>query len=1181
MTDVSPSTGRREVRWLAVATYVVLLVVCALLSVAWLAVGAVVAVAASLPSFASELATAAAAGNRWAGGVLDAVPRSEPPAQAVLDYSFSGLSVSIAVALLASRQPEWSVRLMALAMIASAGAFNLQANAAAMMQNVSGLASGELHQVLLHGAAYGAFTLALLTFPTVHDTVRDRLAGLVAVAVGVGVLLLLEYGTALLPHATSCVVFFCFLVPTTGLLTLRGKMHRARTGEAQVRARLLFSVLAGSLAVGVVLAIISLLVWSIGWTGLALVDLTATERGSDDGASLALMFWYSRLACVGIAGAVLFASRRGASWTAESQFSRGLAAALVAALIGGGYFVLSTLAGYVIDDSTVAGAVAVAAVATVPAALAFLPVYVRSERLVDRLLYGTRPTPYSVLAGIGALSRATASDSPDLARVAEGVGRGLGATTCRLRVRRPGLRDRVYTWASAEADPVVEVDVWHRAERIGSIAVDRSAVAGLGGQRQHLLEDIADSLGAVFQASRAGIELERQLRAALAYAGGIAVSRRAVVAEMDGERRRIERDLHDGAQHHLVSLRLTLGLVEHQVSTAQFDQARSRLDQIAGQIDVAESILAETAEGVSSPLLATVGLVGALRLELEAGQPPITVDADGVDEQLHIPPDVESAVYFCCLEAVNNARKHTRGAAISVRLSTSEGRLQFVVHDEGLGWDAAVGPRSPGRGLRNVTARVAAVSGRVEVRSSPGAGTTVEGSAPLLVPQKAPTTDASSRTARSGPTPPAVVTAIVPLIDQVRDALREARELYHGTAQADPLLGLAKRLDEPLRIAVVGPAGSGTSTLAEALRGAIESDRDEVHPPLARLIDVPGLGTVSPTATQRAQDLLVTDGALGPAADGYVLLLRHGHLEDVELLSVLHRGVVRHRPALAIGVLARVDELLTAEDSGEEPPAANPIGLELAERAAVEWGARPDVRRLCQVVVPVAGLLARAAGTTTDADHRELVVLSEFADSGRSSATHRELLERYGTAGTALALDLIRSGRAPTATALRTELTRLSGLPRLLDLIDTRFARRAEAVKARSALVTLEGLVRTEPPPGSRRDRLLYRLDRIRSGAHEVAEIDLVDTLRSGELDLSDGDREAAEQLLGAMGTAPWIRLGLARSAGSPEVARTAAEQSARWQRLKSHPMSTKDARDVAASVVQTCEQLRARAGAR
>ena len=147
--------------------------------------------------------------------------------------------------------------------------------------------------------------------------------------------------------------------------------------------------------------------------------------------------------------------------------------------------------------------------------------------------------------------------------------------------------------------PMVEVAVQHGTERIGTIAVDRGAVAGLHGQRQHLLEDVADSLGVVFQASRSGIELERQLRAALAYAGGIAVSRRAVVAEMDWERRRIERDLHDGAQHHLVSLRLALGLVEHQVSTAQLEQARSRLAQIADQIEVAEEILAETAKGVS------------------------------------------------------------------------------------------------------------------------------------------------------------------------------------------------------------------------------------------------------------------------------------------------------------------------------------------------------------------------------------------------------------------------------------------------------------------------------------------------------------------------------------------------------------------------------------------------------
>ena len=346
----------------------------------------------------------------------------------------------------------------------------------------------------------------------------------------------------------------------------------------------------------------------------------------------------------------------------------------------------------------------------VPVALAFLPLYVRAERVVDRLLYGTRPTPYSVLAGIAALSRGTthrrARTWPGWPRRS---GRGLGATACRLTVLRPGLRDRVYTWTrpGVGAEPVVEVPVRHGTERIGTIAVDHGAVAGLHGQRQHLLEDVADSLGAVFQASRSGIELERQLRAALAYAGGIAVSRRAVVAEMDWERRRIERDLHDGAQHHLVSLRLTLGLVEHQVSTGQLDQARARLAQIAEQIEVAEEILAETAKGVSSPLLAELGLVRALRQELGAGQPPVPVDAHGVDEELRIPSDVEAAVYFCCLEAVNNARKHAPGAAIGVRLETADGRLHFAVRDEGPGWDMATAPRRrAGRGMRNLTARV-------------------------------------------------------------------------------------------------------------------------------------------------------------------------------------------------------------------------------------------------------------------------------------------------------------------------------------------------------------------------------------------------------------------------------------------------------------------------------------------
>ena len=95
-------------------------------------------------------------------------------------------------------------------------------------------------------------------------------------------------------------------------------------------------------------------------------------------------------------------------------------------------------------------------------------------------------------------------------------------------------------------------------------------------------------------------------------------------------------------------------------------------------------------------------------------------------------------MYFCCLEAVNNARKHAPGAAIEVRLETAEGRLRFTVRDEGPGWDTTAKTPSPGRGVRNVAARIAAVGGRVEIRSEPGAGTTVEGSAPLRAPESEP-----------------------------------------------------------------------------------------------------------------------------------------------------------------------------------------------------------------------------------------------------------------------------------------------------------------------------------------------------------------------------------------------------------------------------------------------------------
>ncbi|WP_214369542.1 ATP-binding protein [Pseudonocardia sp. H11422] len=1213
---------------LGAVAYALLLAACTAVSLGWLAVGAVVAVATYVPGAAATLTDAAAQGDRWAEGVLAAMPRSEPLAQAVLDYTFSLIALVVAVLLLIAGGRSWPMRLLVIAMVGSAGAFNLQAHAAAVaVQTATGLAVGGLHQVLLHGVAGAAYILALLMFPAGWDAGRgSRFTRVVLVAAGSGTLFVVGFGTALLPHSVSCVLFFGFLVPQVGLIVLPRRIRGGATAEQRTQARLLFSVLVATSVIAAVLGLITLMLWSLGWPGLVLVDPTAHSVGEGGGEPTGLLFWFARLASVAIAGAVLVAARRTRLWAAERLFSRGLAAALVVALVGGGYVLVGVLAGFLIDTESPGGAFAVAAFTTGLAALVFSPLQVRAERVVDRLLYGTRPTPYSVLAGIAELSHSTATDEPDLARVAEAVGRGLGAGTCRLTVFRPGLRDRAYTWVrpghGTDHDPdhvsddLVEVPVRQGEEQVGAIAVDRGAVAGLHAQRDHLLEDVADSLGVVLQASRFGIELERQLRAALAHAGNIAASRRQAVAEMDSERRRIERDLHDGAQHHLVSLRLTLGLVEHQVSTGQFDQARDRLDQITGQIGTAEMVLAETATGVSSPLLAERGLITALDVELGGGHPPVEVDADGIGAGRRFPADVEAAVYFCCLESVNNARKHAPGAAVGVRLATADGALHFTVHDDGPGWDQGATAGSPGRGMRNLTSRITAVGGRIAVRSAPGAGTTITGTVPLPVedaraadvhpagactaaeagtagaphagpapPGAAPVRErrGNGRAARTPAVPQAPVAAGPPLLDQVREAVVAARELYHRTDRGEPLRMLAERLDEPLRIAVVGAAGAGTSTLVAALAG-YASDLGAPAPPT--LIDVGGLGSADRQTVERVRALL--DPATGrPIADAFVLLLRHQRPDDVDVLAVLHGPDGSHRPAHALGVLARADEL------GGGPADA----LAQAQRASVELGADPQIRRLCQTVVPVAGLLALAGGTLGEVDYRSLYRLSErdeaelrrltLSADGVAGALHeagdavpgRELLDRLGLFGVRLAIELIRTGRAPTSAALARALLDHSGLPRLGELLDTCFVRRAEALKARSALRALDALVRTAPPADEARP-LRYLLERIRSGAHELIEIDLVDALRSGALDLPDEERRAAEELLGASGPEPWARLGLATGAAPQEVARAAAVHLARWQQRASHPGSPKDVRDAAGVLVRTCEQLLAGAGA-
>jgi signal transduction histidine kinase len=205
----------------------------------------------------------------------------------------------------------------------------------------------------------------------------------------------------------------------------------------------------------------------------------------------------------------------------------------------------------------------------------------------------------------------------------------------------------------------------------------------------------------------------------------LSASRGRMAAVADASRHAIERDLHDGAQQRLVALRLKLAVQSERLRPAAPEEAAA-LEQLGGEVEESIEHIRELALGIYPSLLAERGLPDALRSAARRSTVRTSVRADGVGRYRR---DVESTVYFACLEAMQNAAKHADGAtAVSVSLS-AHGGLTFEVRDDGRGFDQAAVP--PGTGLLNVRDRVAALGGSVRVESAPQGGTLVAGVLPV------------------------------------------------------------------------------------------------------------------------------------------------------------------------------------------------------------------------------------------------------------------------------------------------------------------------------------------------------------------------------------------------------------------------------------------------------------------
>jgi signal transduction histidine kinase len=210
-------------------------------------------------------------------------------------------------------------------------------------------------------------------------------------------------------------------------------------------------------------------------------------------------------------------------------------------------------------------------------------------------------------------------------------------------------------------------------------------------------------------------DLEAELRA----------SRARLVEAADEERRRLQRDLHDSAQQRLIALRVQLGLTSELLDDRP--EGRELISALGDQVDAALEELRNIAHGLYPAVLARHGVGEALRSACRRAALPVRVIDRGIQRQAQT---VENTMYFCCLEAVQNAAKHAGdGAKVTIVLASGAGEASFLVEDDGAGFDPDATQR--GGGITNIADRLAALDGTLRLDSVPGAGTRLHGVIPL------------------------------------------------------------------------------------------------------------------------------------------------------------------------------------------------------------------------------------------------------------------------------------------------------------------------------------------------------------------------------------------------------------------------------------------------------------------
>ncbi|MDT7551210.1 MAG: hypothetical protein QOE84_3604 [Actinomycetota bacterium] len=409
-----------------------------------------------------------------------------------------------------------------------------------------------------------------------------------------------------------------------------------------------------------------------------------------------------------------------------------------------GVYVVVVLGGGLLIGQTDAPSIALSVLATAIVAYGFLPVQLRWERAAARFVHGATPSAYDVLSRFSETVTGgyATEDLPE--RMALLLGQGTGASWAQVWLTVDGRLRLAATWPADAVTDLTPPDpgqdatempgsgrqartVRHAGQVYGVFRLQEHPDRPLTSTEERLFAGLAAQAGLVLRQVGLRAQLAARGEQLAARAEQLRTSRERLIETQDAERRRLERDIHDGAQQHLVALAVNLRLAETIAAKAP-ERAAKVLSEQAAAAQAAIETLSQLSRGIYPRLLEDDGLVPALRAATATSAIPVTISANSDDR----PPEaVEAALYFFAMEAVQNAAKHSGAAGTSVAVLVRDDEWEVTVRDDGAGFDPVVtGGTGSSSGLLNMRDRLDDVGGDVAIASSIGRGTTVTATVP-------------------------------------------------------------------------------------------------------------------------------------------------------------------------------------------------------------------------------------------------------------------------------------------------------------------------------------------------------------------------------------------------------------------------------------------------------------------